>query len=531
MATSSLPVYLNIGVSLAAVVACYRFAVSPAVRALARRRRILLATVIALALAVMAAFRPSPEPGPLRWFVITVIVLLTWQGATSDYDVTEPIAPQRRDKRLLLLLAAASCLWPTALLPWMAVYCGKLRGWKHHAMMPTRLLKAYLAWFFVAMLFGASCSAAALLLVLGCVSLSHYVKPAWSKARLGPYPWSWAWHNRTHYLMASAYSWGWARCLRAETASRVLRRARVIDRPLNFLTMAVEAAGLVAFLDRRLLIAALLATALFNVVVALASGILFWENICTNIALAVTVTLLPGAEYDAAFGWPAALIALAVLLLSTADLLWQPWHLGWWDSPFTARVHWQVETVSGARLGLYNDFMCPYEREYGRVLGYFLTDEPVLHGHLGIVWDRELRDLLVQADGDRDQLRALKQTYGQVQADKQQAREHIAFLTRMFTQLNAGASKSPLPRSLRRLKAPGGQLYRWGDLPPYRGEEPVRRITIRYEERCYRPATGDFVLLTNRTVQEIDLLAPSADQGSTSCAKSSSTAARTSESC
>lgn len=531
MAISSVPAHLTIGVSLAVVVACYRFAVSPAVRALARRRRVLLAVVISVALAIPAAFRPSPEPGPFRWFAISVIILLTWQGATSDYDVTEPIAPQCLDKRLLLLLAGASCVWPAALLPWMTVYCGKLRGWKHHAMMPTRLLKAYLAWFFVAMCFGAACSGAPLLLVLGCVSLSHYVKPAWSKARLGPYPWSWAWENRTHYLMASAYSWGWARFIRAETVSRVLSRARVLDRPVNVLTMAVEASGLAAFLDRRLLITALVATALFNVVVALASGILFWENLGTNIAFAVTVTLLPDAEYDAAFGWPAALIALAVLVLSTADLLWQPWHLGWWDSPFTARVHWQVETASGARLGLYNDFMCPYEREYGRVLGYFLTDEPVLHGHLGIVWDRGLRDLLAQADGDRSRLRALKQTYGHVQADKQLAREHIAFLTGTFTQLNAGARKSPLPRSLRRLKAPGGQLYRWGDLPPYRGEEPVRRITIRYEERCYRPATRDFALLTSRTVQEIDLLTPSADQGSTPCAKSSSTAARTSGSC
>lgn len=531
MTTPLLPADIGLGVSVAAVVACYRFAVSPAVRALARRRWVLPAVIIALTPEVPAAFRLSPEPGPLRWFVLYVIVLLTWQGATSDYDVTQPIAPQRRDKRLLLLLAAASCLWPAALLPWMTVFCGKLRGWKHHAMMPTRLLKAYLAWFFVAVLIGASCSAVTLLLVLGCVSLSHYVKPAWSKARLGPYPWSWAWHNRTHYLMASAYSWGWARYLRAETVSRALRRARVLDRPVNFLAITVEAAGLIAFLDRRLLVAALLATALFNIIVALASGILFWENIGTNVALAITITLLPGVEYDAAFGWPAALIALAVLLLSSADLLWQPWHLGWWDSPFTARIHWQVETVSGVRLGLYNDFMCPYEREYGRVLGYFLTDEPILHGHLGIVWDRRLRDCLVQAGSDRDQLRALKQTYGQIQADKQQAHEHIAFLTRMFTQLNAGAQKSPLPRSLRRLKAPGGQLYRWGDLPPYRGEEPVRRITIRYQECCYRPATGDFLLLTNRTVQEIDLLAPSADQGSTSCERSSSTAARTSESC
>lgn len=530
MGTPLLAAYLHTAVTVSAVVACYRFAISPTVRAIARRpsRLILIASITP---AVPLAFLSSPDPGPFRWFAMVVIALLTWQGATSDYDVTEPIGPQRLDKRLLLVLGAASCFWPPALLAWMGVYCGKLRGWKHHAMMPLRLLKAYLAWFLVATFFETPGSPAALLLVLGCVSLSHYVKPAWSKARLGSRPWSWAWHNRTHYLIASAYSWGWARFLRPETVSRVLRRARGLDRPVNVLAMVIEAAGLIAFLDRRLLLAVLAATAVFNVAVALASGILFWENIGTNIALAITVGLLLAAEYDAAFGWPAALLALAVLVLSAADLLWQPWHLGWWDSPFTARVHWQVETASGEQQGLYNGFMCPYEREFGRVLGYFLTSEPVLHDHLGIVWDRRLRDLIVHADGAQETLRHLKKTYGRVHKDEQQANEHVDFLTTMFSRLNNGVPKGPLPRPLRWLKAPGGQLYRWGDLPPYRGDEVVRRITIRYEERCYRPATGDFVLLADDVLHEIDLVPPKPDHGSTSCAKSSSTAAPTSESC
>ncbi|WP_204017581.1 hypothetical protein [Sphaerimonospora thailandensis] len=517
--------------TVAAVVFCYRFAVSPAVRALSRRPTLLLASLATAVPSVAMVFLPLPDPGPFRWFVAFVIIMLTWQGATSDYDVTQPIRPQRHAKAVLLLLAVASCLWPPALLPWLTVICGRLNGWKHHAMMPLRLLKAYLAWFLVATPFGSTRSTAGLLMVLGCVSLSHYVKPAWSKARLGPWPWSWAWHNRTHYLMASAYCWGWARFLSAETVSRMLRRVRLVDRPVNFFTMAVEAAGLVAFLDRRLLITILAATALFNIAVVLASGIFFWENIGTNIALAITVALLPDAEYDTAFGWLAALIALAALLLSAADLLWQPWHLGWWDSPFTARIHWQVETASGATLGLYNNFMCPYEREFGRVLGYFFTDEPVVHGHLGIVWDRDLRDRLVHAVNDRDELHRLKQAQGQVQADDKQAIEHIAFLTAMFIRLRADTPKSPLPRRLRRLKAPGGQLYQWGDLPPYRGKEPVRRIIIRYQERCYRPDTGDFVLLADQVVQEIHLPVSTTDHGSPLCAKFSSTAEPTSESC
>ncbi|AWK08294.1 hypothetical protein DDQ41_04360 [Streptomyces spongiicola] len=512
MSTPALPSYVATAAVVAAVVTCYRFGVSPVVRALAQHPTP-LAVIAAVIVIAPLSLRPSSLPGPLHWFVVSVIALLTWRGATSDYDVTLPIGPQRRDKLLLLFLAVASILWAPALLAWIAVFCGKLRGWQHHAMMPVRLLKAYVAWFVVTAVLAPSSSdsTAGLVLVLGCVSLSHYVKPAWSKVRLGPRPWSWAWHNRTHYLMASAYSWGWARFLPSGKVSRLLRRARVVDRPVNILTMVVEAAGLVAFLDRRLLIAILVTTALFNLAVALASGILFWENIAANTGLATAFGLLPETGYDTAFGWPAALVALTVILLSAADLLWQPWHLGWWDSPFTARVHWQVETVSGAARGLYNDYMCPYEREFGRVEGYFLTDEPVLHGHLGIVWDRRLRDLLVQAGGDPSQLHQLKQTYGRTHRNEERSAVHVAFLTAMFTRLNAGTRKSPLSRWLRRLKAPGGQLYRWGDLPAYHGEEPVRRITIRYEECCYLPEAGDFVLLADGVVREIDLSAPMTD--------------------
>lgn len=512
---SSLPLasYAGTAAVVAATAACYRFCVSPAVRALARRPQP-LAVAVSVAVIAPLSLRLPPPPGPLRWFLVSVVALLTWRGVTSDYDVTVPLSPQRRDKLLLLSLAVASALWAPALLAWLAVSCGRLRGWQHHAMMPTRLLKAYLAWCVAAAALApaATASAAGLVLVLGCVSLSHYVKPAWSKTRLGPRPWSWAWHNRTHYLIASAYSWGWARFLPSSAVSRILRRARVLDRPVNLLAVAVEAGGLVAFVDRRLLLAALAATALFNLAVALASGIFFWENITTNVGLATAVGALPTVPYGTAFGWPAALLASAVILLSAADLLWQPWHLGWWDAPFTARLHWQVETASGAVRGLYNDYMCPYEREFGRVEGYFLTDIPVLHGHLGIVWDRQLRDLIVKARGDPDRLHRLQQSYGRTHSDDERSAEHVAFLTAMFTRLNAGVRKSPLPRPLRRLKAPGGQLYRWGDLPAYHGEEPVRRITIRYQERCYLPETGDFLLLADRVVREIDLGAPTTHQ-------------------
>jgi len=68
--------------------------------------------------------------------------------------------------------------------------------------------------------------------------------------------------------------------------------------------------------------------------------------------------------------------------------------------------------------------------------------------------------------------------------DSRQADAHCHYLAAMFTALNQGARKSPLPSHLRRLKAPGGQLFHWGDLPRYRrlsmGQNPHERHKYIY---------------------------------------------------
>ncbi|MET7299952.1 hypothetical protein [Embleya sp. NPDC005575] len=456
------------------------------------------------------------DAGPMNLAVLAVVALLTWRWWTLDYDVTHPRRRQVLARAALVVSAAAGVLYLPALLCWLAIACRYFDGWQHHAMMPIRLVKASLAWCATGLLIGAAhawtavtvtTSPDAIVMLLGCVALSHYVKPAWSKARLGKHCWDWAWHNRTHYLAGSAYAWGWARFVPARSARRVLVVLARLDRPMNIATMLVESAGLIAFLDPRLLIACLVATAGFNLVIALASGIFFWENIAANLLLAAALIHadLPATPL---FGVAGAATAAVIVLLACADMVWQPFHLGWWDAPFTARVHWEVETTNGRSYGLYNDFMCPYEREYGRVHGYFLTDEPVLHGHLGIVWDRDLRDHIAASGGDATTMRELKHRYGHVQADAQQVEDHTRYLTSMFTALNHGAHKSPLPRRLRWLKAPGGQLFHWGDLPRYRGREPVQRIVIRYQERFHHPHTHRLEVLTDVVLHELEIPPP-----------------------
>ncbi len=501
----------------------YRFTVSPIAQRCGgsgprdqhRSERGLLPAAGILVGCMVADLTTHVRATPLtQWLCGLVVVLLTWRMTTADFDVVLPLRPQAIARAVCVVCAAVGLLWPPVLLGWLAVGCARLRGWQHHAKMPMRFVKMYVAWFLADGLVGSVSihiqpaeRDGAFLFLTCCVSLSHYLKPAWSKARLDRNPLGWMLHNRTHYLAASAYAWGWARFLPEEAIARVLVRLAPFDRAMNTGTMLVEGiCPLIAFLGRWELVAALAATALFNCVIAAASGILFWENIATNAILATTVAAAPVPVLDSVVGTNVLPAATAVLALSTIDLLWQPDHLGWWDTPFTARVHWTLTTRRGEHYGLYNDFMSPYEREYGRTHGTFLCTQPLVHGHLGIVWDRQLRDRIAASAGRPEAINAVKKDHGTLHWDPAQTADHHAYLTAMFTALNQGARKSPLPRCLRWAKAPGGQLFYWGDLPRYRGGHDVATISAWYQERFFNDETGRFSLI--RSDHLFDLAIP-----------------------
>ena len=118
--------------------------------------------------------------------------------------------------------------------------------------------------------------------------------------------------------------------------------------------------------------------------------------------------------------------------------IWRPQVLAWWDTPFTQRVHWQVRGESGKLYGLYSDFFCPHERLYGRVHGYFMTDEKICTEHLGEVKDRQQRDLIWLCDGDPLLLGGVKDHWGRARRNKSKSAQHRDYLLRLMVAYNAG---------------------------------------------------------------------------------------------
>ena len=73
-------------------------------------------------------------------------------------------------------------------------------------------------------------------------------------------------------------------------------------------------------------------------------------------------------------------------------------------------------------------------------------------------------------------------------------------MTAFLTNHNLGKPKRVCPRWM---KAPGGQLYYWGRLPRFRGQEQVKRVIIHYREEIFDGTR--FLTLRNELLKTIDI--------------------------
>ncbi|UQA61791.1 hypothetical protein [Polyangium aurulentum] len=527
-------VSLRITCEVASTVLLYRGLVSPAVRWCARRlgageyparalngaypaegasgRSVLQVCLLAMAMTATAVAIGLAPHGNLVWVPATALAIVLWKHLTHDYDAAHELGWQRLDRIAAAIIGAVALAYPPLALAAVITICGRLGGWTHHSMACVRIVKASFAWSLAAgtydILVGSHApevSAAGLLIVLGTVYLSHYVFALKSKLCLGAKPWSWATENRTELLAASAYAWGWGRFVPEKTATKVIRWIAPVAVWLNVATLVIEGLGLVAYAHRWTLLVAIVSAAFFNSVVAVASGLLFLENIVVGAALAVVVFRLPPAVGANAFGFAPWLISLFILIAVLKRWVWRPTDLGWWDTPLTARVYWTASTRNGKSFGIYNDFMSPFDREYGRALGNALTTEPFVTFPLGGVEDSALRDRILHLDIDGEDLQDIKKQYGRCYWKPEFEKNHTAYLERLFARLNAGTDKSPLPRPLGWLKAPGGHLYYWGNLPRYRVTEgPVEAVQVRFREIYYCSRQWKWVCLRDEVLFEIN---------------------------
>lgn len=480
----------------------------------ARRRAPWVFAIPWLVLANWWSWSSIPSGRSFQVLCTVVVAGLAWKASTKDIDIV--VGSSEASARLAVVAAAVGTAFSPALLFVAAYFLNRPFGlWQHHATLPMRVLQALMAFLLLAELSQLGIAAewppltspATAVFFVATIQVSHYLITALAKALLGPRWYSWVTDNRLHHLAASAYSWGWARFLPWSTWRRFIGALKVIERPMQLAAFSIELAAPLALLDPRLAIGFCLGWSAFHLGVFLCSGLLFWDWMLTNVAIAVAIALMPEAVTDVAFGpIPTLAGVLFMLIFPLRHKLWKPMPLGWYDTPFTQRIHWRVEGASGATYGLYNDFMCPHERLYGKVHGCFLAPVPVMTYHLGEVWKPDLRDALREAGPDLGALASVREAYGIDPRDEAMATRHEVYLRNFFGALEQGRRKRVLPRGLRWLKAPGGQLFHWGELPSFTGQEEAIRVTLHYREEYFDGE--ELRRLMDEEVMAIDLRQP-----------------------
>ena len=443
--------------------------------------------LLGLGLALYPVWTWSTAPLELRALTAFIGAFLAWNAATRDLCPVEN-SPKWEARLLLPLAAVGAYFSPAFALLSLSLLSLVFHFWSHHASFPMRALMAlvsYACWVPLSnlhpTLLWATPSAGSLIILLIVMQASHYLIAGLGKARLGERWYSWMFDNHLHLLATSAYSWGWSRFLPFGFVRPIVLCLQRVERPLQVAAFSLELFAPLALLDFRVALAFSLSFCLFHGGVFLISGLLFWDWVLTNLALAATIYALPSTHVS--FGGGALLVgSLLLVLFPLRHKLWRPMPLAWFDSPLTSRLRWEAEGQSGKIYEIYNNFMCPYERLYGRVHGYFLSPKPLLTYHLGEVFRPEIQKALLGAGPDSDAIDKLRDRFGISPPQDPFTERHTLFLQAFFATINGGFRKRVLPRALGWLKAPGDQIYYFGELPAFEGQEPVCVVHLRFVE-------------------------------------------------
>ena len=455
-----------------------------------RQLSILLLILPVAGLSIFWRWESVPQWEAVRTLGFLISAFLCWKAITKDIDPTVN-DDQIIERWQLLTCVIASWFSPAFLLMTTFLLTTPFRLWEHHSTLPMRVLQAVTAGVFLTSGFALSGlelfqDTSIVWFFILTIQISHYIITSLAKMWLGPKWYSWVTDNKLHHLAASAYSWGWAKFLPWSTWKRVISVVKILEKPMQLFAFVVEMIAPLALLHPYAGIGFCVGWSAFHLGVFSLSGLLFWDWILTNLCVAVALFVLPNEITSQVFG-PVSVLAglIFMVIFPLRHKLWKPMPLGWWDTPFTQRIHWEAHGESGMVYGVYNNFMCPHERLYGKIHACFLAPVAGFTYHLGEVWKHDLRDAIRDAGPDVERLNLVREKYGVEPRCEEMATNHINFLKRYFHCINTGKRKHVLPKWLRWLKAPGDQVFYWGDLPAFHRQEKVEKISLHYREEYF----------------------------------------------
>ncbi len=443
-------------------------------------------TFVSTALFVVALM-VSPFLAWSTWpFVCFLAALLTWWIVTRDKDL---ILGQHffYPERLFCLLSTLGLLYsPSFLLPFIWAFHPLLKAMWHHNSMPFQIIMATFVSMLCSLALGKQLTLSTWLFLILTINSSYYIIPGLAKVFLGKWPFEWVLKNRLYHILPGAWVWGWLGFVKQEKIAFFTKALRMFNTPLQFFVVIAELLPAFMLLDYHVTLVSLVGVILLQIGVFLVSGICFWEYILTNIGLLVLLSFLPLGVQNELFGWKSWLASLFFIGLDSYIPIWEAVSLSWWDSPHYSRIKLTVTGESGREYCLNHQFMCPYEVYFSETpFDFIVNKKSFLKSHIGHHTTYNLYRSLIDSQGDRTKIQAVKEKYGINHYNS----EKIAFwkkaLISYFAKLNDGERKNFLPKALSFLKAPYSHYYIWDQMEAYALQEQVKEINIYHVEKFF----------------------------------------------
>lgn len=455
----------------------------------------------------------SFEQGSLLGVLLTVTTLVpAWAYSTQARN---QFFDRGHIAERLLLAASPVGVWlhPVMVLPALLLSLWTIHQLLHprcfsyawtQVRVPLDLMIAFVACLYGRILFGIG-TGMVLTVMLTVLAASYFV-PGICKVGVGPYPFSWLFHNRVSKLFVSACNYGFLAGLLGRSSERTVvrvgRALRLLDVPIAVFTLAVELGAILLLADQKAAMWILAACIAMHAGIAMASGIVFWKWCIPCGAMIWVLANLSVPSLNHLF--TTEHLALSILAAGLSPWWLKPVELGWEDTGLNSFFRIEVGGRSGRVYEVGRNFLAPYDIFFCQSRLFFLTDRPSLLGTLGAQTRRapEFRDLATAIDrteGDERRLAPIRARFGRVAFDENTAAALDLFLARFFTRMNDGRPTVGLPGVP---PAPVHMLFGPGP-GQYRRQEPVTMVRIRHIETFY---TGTEVkVLLDRIVRQIPI--------------------------
>lgn len=417
----------------------------------------------------------------LRAFVVTIVAMLAWSGATYDYN---SYLDQGHfvDRALLVILAIVSYFTPLAVpfaVRWAIVMIKE-------AYIPITLddfdfrpvpevIIVFSCFLWAGLLRGFK-TKHFLFAGIACWA-SYYYAAGVAKLRIGPEWWTWTLEDHVSNVSAGAHVRGWLSWISDDAYMAFYAVAGRADLLSTGYTMVLELGALCLFFVRpRLTRLMFLGCCTLHLGIFAMTGLCFWKWMFANIAFFIYLGR-GGAKPLREMLRPAVLVfvfgAVTVFFSRGRDYFYPQTGVSWYDSPMVENYILYAIGKSGKRYFIDTRTLAPMDMHWSQGRLCYATQERSVTGIFGVTGSYNSKNALEKLDKPADVMKLIAR--GRKCDDPKQRAKFDDFFKRYFTTLNKKGLQHPWLRWIGRPR----HVWTFPTAPDrYEVQEPVTRVEL-----------------------------------------------------